>query len=234
MNEWIHLSPVILTDDLYFGNIPDSPIMTGSAAQRRSAYLAAEQAMIAYITAPLLPTTITGTFMWPEFNGGNPLILPHSWIRSIDRIAIRYDRDTLTCELKSIAGCATIRNSVGYIDVYAASNALCQTCGAAVLYDPYLVEVTYTAGLPTGIAAGDTSLHTALAMVAEQKLMNMIDPGALPGGPGAPGAKNYSSLGYSETTNDPGLKRTPLGSNPVANEAANLTRHLKKRRGRRL
>ncbi|GAF68706.1 unnamed protein product [marine sediment metagenome] len=71
-----------------------------------------------------------------------------------------------------------------------------------------------------------------LSKVAEVALNEIIDPGANEGGPGDPGIKAWSSLGYSETREE--LKSYPFGSGPMANYVARIVRHLKKRRPLRL
>jgi hypothetical protein len=66
----------------------------------------------------------------------------------------------------------------------------------------------------------------ALAMVAEEVLNEIIDPGANPGGPGAPGVTGYNSLGYSETLNPASLKMTAMGASARMNRARKFIRHL--------
>lgn len=234
MQEWVHTSPVILTDALYLtyitGPTGDAPIYTGSFAQRQAAYLAAEQAMIREIGAPLLPTAITGTFVWPHTD--NRLVLPFKWIRSIEGATVLYGGGTGTCGLQETDACTRIRDGIGYIDTYCVGNLVQRQC--STLPGPYQVRLAYTAGLPTGTAANDTSLHMALSIVAEQFLNEIVDPGANPGGPGAPGVGNFSTQGYSETPLKQSLLMTSFGSSARMNMAKRLIRHLKKKRALRL
>jgi hypothetical protein len=232
--EWVHTSSVILTDALYFSYIGD-PLYTGTATQRNAAYLMAEQAMIQYLKTPLLPTAITGTFIWPSLRGmdsytiGESTIkLPFTWLQSIEAVSVLSGGGTGTCGLQATDGCYRIRDRIGYLDVFCIGNLVRQQCGSASL--PYQVQVAFTAGLPTGIAADDLSLHMALAMKAEEVLNEIVDPGANPGGPGAPGVKNWSTLGYSETPLPESLEVTPLGNSARMNRAVQLVRHLKKKR----
>ena len=234
MQEWVHLSPVILTDALYLSYITgptgDAPVYTGTFVQRQAAYLAAEQAMIREIGAPLLPTAITGTFVYPHMD--NRLVLPFKWIRSIEGVTILYGGGTGTCGLQEADGCYRIRDGIGYIDIYCIGNLVNRQC--ATLPGPYQARLAYTAGLPTGTAADDTSLHMALSIVAEQFLNEIVDPGANPGGPGAPGVGNFSTQGYSETPLEQSLLMTSFGSSARMNMAKRLIRHLKKKRALRL
>ncbi len=222
--EWVHTSPVILTDDIFFSYVP-TPLYTGTAVQRNAAYLAAEQAVIREINSPLLPTTITGTWMWPI--AGPILELPFRRIQSVQSITVLYGGGTGTCGLQTTAGCYRIRDDgYGLLDVYCIGNAAIAGCACRGFSDLYQVQVAYTAGLPTGIAADDTSLHLALAMIAEEVMNEIIDPGANPGGPGAPGVTGYSSLGYSEQLNPKSLKMTAMGASARMNRARRFIRHL--------
>lgn len=233
MQTWVHLAPVILTDALYFLNVPaDQSFCTGTAVQRQVAYLAAEQLIIQEIGAPLLPTVITGTWMWPELHASNTIVLPHKWLSSVGRVNVLYGGGTGVCGLQSTEGCFRIRDEIGYIDTHCVANACSSQCGGGIA-DLYQVQITYTAGLPTGIAASDTSLHMALSIVAEEVLKEIVDPGANPGGPGAPGVTNWSSLGYSETPNPASLLMTAMGASGRMNFAARLIKHLKRKKALR-
>lgn len=234
MQTWVHLAPVILTDALYFQYVPsEGSFCTGTAVQRRAAFLTAEQWIIQEIGAPLLPTTITGTFMWPELYGTNTIVLPHKWVQSVGRVNVLYGGGTGTCGLQNTEGCFRIRDEIGYIDTHCVCNACSQQCGTGLGTDLYQVQISYTAGLPTGIAADDSSLHMALAIVAEEVLKEIVDPGANPGGPGAPGVTGWSTLGYSETPNEKSLQMTAMGASGRMNFAARQIRHLKRKKALR-
>lgn len=226
MIDWVHLSPVILDDTLYFSMV-GTPLYTGTAAQRNSAYLIAEQNVIQELRTPLLPTTITGTFYFPVRHG--MIALEHQRLISIDRVAVLYGGGTGTCGLQVTEGCYRIRDSVGYVDLSCIGNLATAQCGCGVT-DLYAIELTYTSGLSTGIAADDSSLHLALAMVAEQYLNQIVDPGAGAGGPGAPGITSWGGLGYNETPNPLSLKMTPMGASASMNMVRRLLKHLKKKR----
>jgi hypothetical protein len=222
--EYYHLSPVILTDDVFF---PLTPPLTesGTFGQRQVAYLAAEQQAMQAIGTFLIPTTVTGSFIWPI--PPKPIILPHDRVQSIDRVAV-YGRDDLcSCDLTAYDGCGLIRDSYGYIDLVVTEGYWRSSCGCAP-GGPYRVEVTYTAGLPTGTAANDTSLHMGLAIAARLNLWEMVEPGALEGGAGDAGVQSYGTLGYSETRVP--LKNTPFGVSALANKANMLVKHLKRHR----
>jgi len=230
--DWVHLAPVILTDDLFFSYIGD-PVYTGTSTQRDAAYLIAEQEMIQEIKTPLLPTSMTGTWRYPGIYGNPTIVLPYQKINTVDSVAILYGGGTGVCGLQSVAGCHRIKSDTyGYIDAHCIGNLAILNCGCTIT-DMYQVRVAFTAGLSTGIAADDKSLHMALAMIAEQYLTEIIDPGASPGGPGAPGIVGWSSLGYSEKMNPAALKLTPMGASGRMNAVRRMVRHLKKKRALR-
>lgn len=223
--DFYHLAPVILTDDLFFTYRPDC-MVTGSASVRAAAYVAAEQKMIQAIGTPLIPTSITGTYM-PQ---SNPLILDFDRVQSIDAVILYTHDGECNCDLTEEEGCGLIRNHYGYIDVVRTSNLARRLC-ACGSNAPYQWRIAYTAGLPTGTAANDANLHIGLAMAAELELKHILDPGALEGGPGDPGVQSYGTKGYSETRVK--LKNTPFGTSAIANHIFNRVRHLRLKRALR-
>lgn len=227
MIEYFHLAPVILTDNLFF-EYAAACSQTGTASQRHAAYTIAEQQMIQHLGTFLLPTTITGTYMFPVTP--KPLILPYHHLISIDRVMLKSLADCDDCELTDHEGCGIIRDNVGYIDIMAVDSAARAVCGACA-GGYYQAEITVTAGLPTGVAANDHGLHMGLAKLAEVTLAEMVDPGANEGGPGDPGLSQWSSQGYSETRMP--LQKTPMGSGPMANYIVRLVRHLTVKRALR-
>lgn len=218
--EYYHLSPVIMTDDVYsdFGGRTG----TSTPSQRQAAYLIAETEMMLELKTFLLPTTVTGTFLF-----GSPysrrIRLPHHHLISIDAVTILSQESLCNCDIDEDAGCAYIVDGkFGFIDVKQLTSSLL-ACGCS-LGLPYQVRTAYTAGLPTGVAAQDSSLHLALTMIAEIALLEVIDPGGLEGGPGDPGVQDWVSMGYGEKRVK--LSRTVFGSSPRANKAKLLVKHL--------
>lgn len=218
--DYYHLAPVILTDSLFFAHEP-ACLLTGTSTQRQTAYLVAEQQMMRELDTFLLPTTVTGTFLWPF---QNPLVLPHERLQSIDSV-VGLSADDCSCVLTEYDACAFMRDSVGYIDARLVEGAWARGCGCggAGLYQ---IRVAYTAGLPTGVAAGDLALHQALSDAAAIALAEVVDPGSNEGGPGAPGILSWSADRYSETRVPP--RKTAFGQTARATYIANLVRHLKR------
>lgn len=232
MEGYIHASPVILTDELW-AKFTSECLTSGTSDQRQAAFTTAESMMIEHIKSYLLPTIVTGTYKWPAVP--ESVVLPMKNVRSVDRVYVNSLDGDCTCDLTANEGCAIIRNdTMAYIDVRVLSWTATAQCGCGH-YSKWLynMEITTTSGLSTGTAACDTRLHQALAMVANEVLIEMVDPGLSAGGPGAPGVKGFSALGYSETFNEKSLKETGLGNSAVANRAAKLVKHLNPKRALR-
>lgn len=223
-----HLQPEILTDDLY--TMYGGHTGTSTAAQRAAAYQIAEQQMEEHLCTMLLPTTVTGVF---EFRDGWPhrYQLPHERLVRVDAVTILSQESCCDCDLGRSDGCNFIVDAeYGIIDVRQVRDCLCSPCG--VWNWPYQVEIAYTAGLPTGVAADDHGLHLGLVIVAEINLQEMFDPGANEGGPGDPGVNEFVSMGYGEKRVP--LHRTRLGNSARANKAVQLVEHLTKKRAMKL
>jgi len=217
--EFHHLSPVILTDEMFDELMPNLTI-NPTDGQKNHAYLIAEQSMVRALKTPLIPTQISGSFGFPY--PYEPIILPHVYVRSVDDITAYALNRACDCSTIDVDACAILRNYYGYIDYRIISSYYYRACGR--VYAPFQFDITYTAGLTTGTAANDSSLHMGLSMLARNELLEMLDPGGLEGGMGDPGVQSYSSVGYSETRVE--LDNTPFGTSAVANRVWKLVQHL--------
>ncbi len=225
--EFYHLQPVILTDDLFFALQPTCAI-TGTALQRSTAFTIAEQQMIDEIGTPLLPTVVTGTYMFPL--PYEPIVLEFNRVHSIRSVVGLALDDACQCDLSEYEGCGIIRDQYGYIDTRVLSGAVrACACGPGNLYQ---LRVAFEAGLPTGTAANDSGLHLGLAMAAAQVLREISDPGSNEGGPGAPGLKSWAAQGYSESRVDP--EKTAFGENALGTFIRGLVEHLRIKRALKL
>jgi hypothetical protein len=224
MEEYYHLSPVVLTDELFFSYQPDvlRGGLTGTAAQRNAAYLWAEQRFIEFAGCPIYATTVTGTFRWPLPGYTLPLRFAH--VQSIDAVTV-ISNTQCNCTLTREDGCGIIVNSgYGYVDLRVLQTFFYNACGRSTA--PYQMEVAYTAGFPTGVVAADTSLHMALSMAASIFLNEILDPAANEGGHGDPGVKSVSSLGYSVTLKE--TKAEPWGQSAKAAMVGKIIEHYRK------
>ena len=218
--QYYHLAPVIMTDKLY--ELYGGRIETSIAPQRTVAYQIAEAQMIRELNTFLLPTTVTGTFIFGQMSPKR-YQLPHHHLISVDSVSILTQESLCDCEVEVRSGCAYIADDTyGYIDVKQLTSAYLG-CGCS-LDVPYQARIAYTAGLPTGVAANDASLHLALAIVSEIALLEIVDPKGLEGGPGDQGVQEWVSMGYGEKRFP--LRETVFGNSPRANKAWRLVRHL--------
>ncbi|MCK5547447.1 MAG: hypothetical protein KAI64_00420 [Thermoplasmata archaeon] len=230
--EYHHLSPVILNDEIFERYVPELTIGDESQTdQRQAAYLIAEQQMIRALRTPLIPTQVSGTFAF--YVPYEPIFLPHIYVRSVDAITAYGFDSGCSCDMLDIDACAYLRNFLGIVDTRIIAGYYRSGCGCGSV-KPHHFDIAYTAGLPTGTAYQDPSLHLSLSILAKIELLEMLDPGALEGGGGDAGVASYSGPGYSETRTKTSVKSTPLGESALANKAWRLVKHLRKTRARRL
>lgn len=212
MEIYPYSSAIILTDAIYTeygGNID-----TSTEGQRNAAYVIAEKKMTEHIGTFLLPTIVTGTYQWP---GGNPLVLPYSYINSISSVTVLSPENCYQdCDIDESDGCVFVRNDTyGYVDV----RKIASYCGCSNSYGyPYQVRIAYKAGLPTG-TANMPDMLLALKTVAEIELNAMIDPYANEGAWNV-GIEEFSNQDYREKRTK--LKNTVFGNSAAANYAASL------------
>jgi len=211
-------APIVLTDAIYatFGGYTG----TSTSAQRNVAYWLAEELVSEYLGTFLLPTQVTGTYYYPQFMLKLPL--HHKFIQSIDAINIKSPTGKCSCELRDIEGCAYIMDEMNaYLLITEKHLNYCAPCGMNGWHwcTPFLVDITYTSGLPSGTSF-QPSILMALTLLAGESLMEITDPTALPGGLGNPGIQAWSNLSYSETLAK--LYNTVFGSSPVANYIVRL------------
>ena len=219
--EYPYFTPIILTDSVFerfggfFGN--------STYAQRQASYLIAEMQMTSHLRTFLHPTTVTGTFPWPN---GQHLALPYGYVISIPSVKVISQQCYCDCDTLSDDGCAFIYDDgYGYIDVRKLTGC-CGDCGCASGM-PYQVQVAWQSGLSTGTASQPNILF-ALTIVADITLKEMIDSGANEG-VGDIGIQSFSNNRYSEQR--VALGRNAFGTSARAQKAANLVAFLYRRRG---
>jgi hypothetical protein len=211
-------SPIILNDVVYaqYGGKG-----TGSftSAQLQAAYHMAEVQATNYLGTFLLPTIVTGTYISvPTTN--KRIATDYGYVSQILRVSVKSQKVSSTgCELVANDGCAFIySDTFGYLDVY----QLHSTCSCGYFPEPYLYEVTYEAGLPTGVAS-QPSVLAALTMAAMISLNEMY-PGVVGVNEsvGDAGVQEYESFGYHERRTAHALRRTAFGGSAAANKVAQL------------
>lgn len=218
MQVYPHRTPLILNDIIYaqYGG----KIGSFSREQLDAAYQIAETQATNYIGTFLLPTTITGTYPTVPTHTQR-ISTDYGYVSAILRVAVRSQKVTQSggCELIDNDGCAFIySDTFGYLDLH----QLRSTCGCGNSNVPYLYEITYEAGLPTG-TANQPAMLAALTMLTGITL-NELYPGVvgMNESVGDTGVQEYESFGYHERRTAHALRRTALGISAQANKAAQL------------
>lgn len=225
----------VLTDAIYAGFGGD--LENSTETQRNNAYQIAEQNAIKEIKTFLVPTTISGTFAWPQFD--QRFNLPHTHVRTVSSLtAIHEAGCDCAADQVELSGCAWIIDSqAGIVDLRQCGNQSGQpsiACGCSYRAhgEPLLYQIVYEAGIEAGRVAANASALQGLTVAAELALEQMTDPEGAEGGPGDPSLTNFSDTGYSATRQF--LVMTAFGGSPRANYAARMLAPLKFKRALRI
>jgi hypothetical protein len=218
MEYFPYSTPQILDDNRFILN--GGQTGTSSPAQRQIAFTIAEEQMTDYLSSFLLPTIVTGTYLW---KGRNPLELEHGHVIDVKSIIVNSFDNSSSCTMSTHDdACSAIRNEkYGYLDVWKLLS--CSGCGSIMGTLPYTITVVYESGLPTGTSMGPTMLQ-ALTMAAQVNL-NEIDVSLANESIADIGLKSFSNQRYSEIRMT--LSHSAFGNSPVANRIARLVRKLR-------
>jgi len=213
-------SPIILTDETFvlYGGITG----TTTPEQRQLMYQVAEKKVSAYLGTLLLPTTVTGTYQYPnsmppEFFIGTD----YGYVSSVDFVQVR---NIFTGELYNIQSNESITrffrvhdDTYGYIFIRDYLTH-CNGDWYNLFSRPYDVKVVYTAGLPSG-AAQQPDILMALSIIAQLNLNELGFPSANEG-VGDIGITEFSTLEYREKRKP--FRNTVLGRSARADKAREL------------
>lgn len=211
--------PVIMTTDIFvqYGGKTG----TFSEAQLQAAYQIAEQQTVNYIGTFLLPTTVTGTYVSVPTTIQR-IATDYGYVNQILSVVVKSQKVTESsgCELVDNSGCAFIyRDTFGYLDVHQLSS-ICGGCYAS--NEPYLYQIAYEAGLPTGTAnlPGMLAAMTLASMIT----LNELYPGVVGvnESTGDSGVQEWESFTYHERRTAHSLKRTAFGQSAMATKIAQL------------
>ena len=218
---YVHKSPIILNDNLYeeYGGELD----TCTPQQRKNMYWLAEMMVSEALETYLLPTQVTGTYL---YNALSPfVILEHTYINTVDHV---YFLDTKEDVYWDQAGTANIYVSLrshdyGLVDLhYLVGSCNCHSNSNPF---PYQVDIVYTAGLPTG-TANNPDMLMALTEYAKIGINEMIGFGNE--APGDIGVQDFQNQQYRETRVK--LLRTSFGTSAKAQFIDRLISKYKYRR----
>jgi hypothetical protein len=203
-------SPIILTDDIFvaYGGITG----TTTSSFRQVAYELSEIAVSEYLSTLLSPTIVTGTY---QLHPTKSILLGYTFVWDIKGVTIYSRNRDSSCTLNSDSSCAYLSNAeYGRVDVN-----LKGTCGCGNIgFDPYQIEISFEAGLPSGTVYRSNVLR-ALTLQAQIEL-NEMGLASINESVGDIGVQEFSNQGYREKRVS--LLRTRLGTSAVANHAARL------------
>lgn len=225
MEIYPHSTPLIMNTDLFVQYGGKTGTLT--ELQLQAAYHIAEQQATNYLGTFLLPTIVTGVYVaTPTYT--QRIATDYGYVHRILRVMVKSQRVTQSsgCELIDNIGCAFIyRDTFGYLDVHQLqSQCSCGSYGA-----PYLYEITYEAGLPTG-TANQPAVLAALTM-ASMITLNELYPGVVGANEtvGDAGIQEWESFGYHERRTAHALRRTAFGGSAAANKVAQLLDNVVKK-----
>jgi hypothetical protein len=182
-------SGIVIDDDIFELYGGDS--LLGTDSQRAAAYFIAERTVSEDISTLLVPTTVTGTYTYPEYMP--KLKTDWAYVHSVD--VIRFI-DVDESVYYTITGTANIYASIrdqgyGIIDIHQLSGN-CRCHSSAMPY-PYQVQVVYTAGLPLGISERSDILLaiTTYAIIILNEIIGFGNEE-----PGGVGVQQYSNQEY--------------------------------------
>lgn len=221
MEYYPYNTPQILTDPIFV--LHGGQIGTSSVGLRQIAYTMAEEQMTDYLSAFIVPTIVTGTYLW---KGHNPLELNHGHIITIKSVKVNSVDNSSSCETTSSDVCSIVRNEkYGYLDVWKLLN--CSGCGSVLGTLPYNFTIAYESGLPTGTSSSPSNQPTFLQalVLAAQVNLNELDVSLANESIADIGLKSFSNQRYSEIRMS--LSHSAFGNSPVANRIARLVRKLR-------
>jgi len=206
MTIYAYSTPIILTDEIYsdYGGQLDNT----TDSQRDAAYLISEMQLSSELETYLLPTIVTGTYLYNPLD--KFLILEHSHVQRIIRTRF-IDIEEYT--YWSQAGTDNIYLSLrdgerGLVDIHSILGNY--SCNHSYMY-PYKIEEVYEAGLPTG-TANKPDILLALTTYANIVLNEIIGYGNESSGD--IGVQQFSNQNYSEARVK--LLRTSFGTSARA------------------
>jgi len=220
MNDYPYSTNIILTDDLYAdygGHFNDS-----TPAQRNAAYWIAERQLCEDLETFLLPTIVTGTYLFRPTD--KFLVLEHTYINNI--IMTRFI-DTEEYTYWSQAGTDNVYISLrddkrGLVDIHWLIGRC--NCSSHTAY-PYKIQEVYTAGFSSGTSLNPDIL-LALTTYADILLNEVVGYGNE--APGDIGVQNYSNQQYSEERVK--LVRTSFGTSARAQFVKKLIEKYRRKR----
>src|SRR5512139_1449357 len=205
LNSYPYNSPIILTDDIY--QTYGGDLKVASTAQRQAAYWIAEETVSEDIDSFLLPTLVTGTYLYQN----NIIVLDHAYVHQIYLTQFLDFDETVYYTITGTANeyLNLFNQERGMVDIsYVLGNCHCSNHASPY---PYKVRIAYQAGLPSGTSFRPDVL-LGLTGYATIMLNEIVGYGNE--APGDIGVQEFANQEYREKRKI--LLRTAYGSSAKA------------------
>jgi len=219
LNFYPYTNPIILTDTIFLLYGGDTG--TSVSGQRDAAYWIAEEKASEDFDSFLLPTIVTGTYLY----NGNVIILDHAYVHQVYITRFRdYEEDIYY----TVSGTGNeyvnlFNQERGLLDIsYALSNCKCSSYSRPA---PFKVQVVYQAGLTSGTSFRPDVLLglTTYATIILNEITGYGNEA-----PGDIGVQDYSNQEYRESRKT--LLRTTFGTSAQAQFVHNMFNRFRKHR----
>ena len=220
MYNYPYSSPIVLTGSIFtaYGGVVGS----SSSAQRNVAYLLSEMMVSEALETYLIPTVITGTFLYNKLSPY--VILDNTYIRSVNHTYFINTKEEIYWDQAGTANInVSLRNGdYGLVDLhYLVGSCGCHSQGSY----PYKVDIAYTAGMTTGTSSKPDIL---LALTEYAKIIVNEIIGFGNEAPGDIGVQDFQNQQYREMRVK--LLRTSFGTSAKAQFIDRLLSKYKQRR----
>ncbi len=215
MNFYPYANPTTLTDAIF--SVYGGDATLGTDQQRKVAYWMAEQVASNDIGTFLLPTIVTGTYLF-----ANRIMLDYAYVSEIQSVKFIDIEENVYWEVSGTSNVYVhlIDEVYSIVDI----DGLLGYCNCYSNYgNPYKVQIAYKTGLPTGIAHNPDVL-LALSTYASIILNEIVGYGNE--SPGDIGVQSWANQDYRE--NRVTLLRTSFGTSARAQFASKLLTRLRK------
>ena len=196
-------------------------LTVASTYQRKAAFWLAEEKASEDIDSFLLPTIVSGTFLYTN----NVIALDHAWVHQIYVTRFLDYKDEVYFTVSGSANnyVNLFNHERGMVDIsYALANC---HCSSSMRPSPYKVEFVYQAGLTSGTSFRPDML-LALTTYASIIINEIVGYGNE--SPGDMGVQEFSNQQYREKRKT--LLNTAFGSSARAQFAHNLITRFRKMR----
>ena len=218
-NFYPYTTPIILSDETFSDYGQDAT--KGTPKTRKLAYRIAEMKVSEDLRTFLTPTIYSGTYTYPY---QYPFLLDHAWVNQVYLVRFRDVENVIYFTASGTFNIYTgLQNDErGVLDIHYWFGAC--NCSHTPYAAPYMTEVVYNAGLPTGTVM-QPDIMLGLATYADIILNEIVGWGNE--GAGDVGISDFSNQQYREVRR---IMNTNFGSSPRAIFAHRMLQRLRRLR----